>query len=86
MRRITIIMDDNGGFDVEEDGKICNGLAWDEMLGQVALLTVPPLRVRNGYAMKTPGDWAAERNILYPHNPEQAVPTLLLEGPDFCPF
>ena len=75
MRRITIIvMDDNSGFDVEEDGKICDGLCWDEMLGQVALLTVPPSRVRNGYAMKTPEEWAAERGARTQPKPEQDPP------------
>lgn len=82
MRRITIIvMDDNSGFDVEEDGKICDGLCWDEMLGQIAMLTIPPSRVRNGYAMKTPEEWVVERKRLFPPKPEQAIPHLLLEGP-----
>lgn len=77
MRRITIIIDDNG-FDVEEDGKICDGLSWDEMLGQIAMLTMHPSRVGKGFAMRTPAEWAEERNRLSPSDPEQAIPPLLL--------
>lgn len=82
MRRITIIVDDSGCFDVEEDGKICDGLCWDEMLGQIAMLTIPVGRVGKGYAMRTPEEWIEHRNRLFPPKPEQAVPPLLLEGPD----
>lgn len=80
MRRITIIIDDHG-FDVEEDGKICDGLGWDEMLGQVAMLTIPPSRVGKGFAMHTPAEWIALRERTSPPKPEQADPPLLFEGP-----
>lgn len=80
MRRITIIVSDSG-YDVEEDGKICDGLCWDEMLGQVAMLTIPPARVGKGYAMHTPQEWIAQRNRMFPPKPEQAVPPLLIQGP-----
>ena len=59
-RTITITYDDGElgcGWDVHEDGKCCNGLGWDEMLGQVAMLTIPALRVGSGYAMRTPEEW-----------------------------
>lgn len=65
-RTITITYDDEGGcgWDVHENGKCCGGLGWDEMLGQVALLTVPPARVGNGYAMRTPEEWSAHNEAM----------------------
>lgn len=61
MRTITITIEkESSGFDVHENGKCCNGLSWDEMLGQVAMLTIPPYRVGNGFKMQTPEQWAAE--------------------------
>lgn len=80
MRRITIIVSD-GGYDVEEDGKICDGLSWDEMLGQVAMLTITPSRVGKGFAMHTPEEWVDLRARMYGRKPEQAVPPLQIEGP-----
>ena len=59
-RTITITYDDSEhgcGWDVHEDGKCCNGLGWDEMLGQVAMLTIPALRVGRGFDMRTPEEW-----------------------------
>lgn len=51
-----------GGFDVVDgEGRRCDGLSWDEMLGQVAMLTIPPGRVGNGFRMQTREQWAAER-------------------------
>jgi hypothetical protein len=44
-RTITITFTDESGWDVHKDGKCCNGLGWDEMLGQVAVLTMPPARL-----------------------------------------
>ena len=59
-RTITITYDDGEhgcGWDVHEDGKCCNGLSWDEMLGQVAMLTIPASRVGRGFDMRTPEEW-----------------------------
>ena len=67
MRRIVITVDDEGRIDVEENGKICDGLGWDEMLGQVAAMTIP-LRHSNErglFDMRTPEEWAAWRKTAY---------------------
>lgn len=66
MRTLTIEIaepgDERPGFDVvDQHGRRCDGLSWDEMLGQVAMLTIPPARVGNGFAMHTPEEWAAQR-------------------------
>lgn len=63
MRTITITIDDSMGcaFDVHENGKCCDGLSWEEMLGQVAMLTVPPNLIGKGFAMRTPEEWASLR-------------------------
>jgi hypothetical protein len=54
--------DERGMFDVvDHEGRRCDGLSWDEMLGQVAMLTIPPSRVGNGFAMHTPDQWIAQR-------------------------
>jgi hypothetical protein len=49
-------------FDVEQDGKICDGLAWDEMLGQVITLTLQAQPGGRAYPMKTPAEWQDERD------------------------
>lgn len=49
-------------FDVEQDGKVCNGLAWDEMLGQVVTLTLQAQPGGRAYPMATPAEWQAERD------------------------
>jgi len=61
MKEFKIIVDGpNGCFDVEaQDGRVCNGLSWDEMIAQIIFLTIPKERVGNGFAMKTPGEWYA---------------------------
>lgn len=67
MKTLTIEIPEPGdehacGFDVVDgEGRRCNGLGWDEMLGQVAMLTIPPGRVGNGYRMQTREQWEAER-------------------------
>ena len=81
-RTITITFDDEGpgaGWDVQEDGKACNGLCWGEMVEQVITLTIPQSRVGNGYAMHTPEEWAAKYAAR--RQPVQADPPLQLEGP-----
>ena len=83
-RTITITFDDasGAGWDVQEDGKYCDGLCWDEMLGQVAVLTVPTARVGSGYAMRTTEEWAALRadreGRMRLEKPVQADPPLQL--------
>ena len=58
-----------GSFVVEQDGKLHEALAWDEMLGQVVSLTFGQVQQRiarwgnNGlYPMKTPAEWQAEHD------------------------
>lgn len=65
MRRITIEFGEHAvpgcPFDVvDEYGRRCDGLAFDEMLGQVVSLTHPQLG-RAQYQMLTPEDWATRR-------------------------
>lgn len=49
------------GFEViDEYGRTCLGLAWDEFLGQIVALTHPSIG-RPHYRMQTPEAWAAER-------------------------
>lgn len=63
--QITIVMDE-GVFDVvDEAGRCCDGLSWDEMLGQVAMLTMPACRLGKGFRMQTPEEWANERSALH---------------------
>lgn len=58
--------DERGMFDVVDGkGRRCDGLSWDEMLGQVAMLTIPLGRVGNGFAMHTPEQWAAQRDARH---------------------
>lgn len=78
MKPITISIESEDGefpgtFCVEQGGKLTNGLGWDEMLGQIAALTIPAisdrLRINGGavYPMQTQEEWdemaraAAER-------------------------
>ncbi len=66
MKTLTIEIAEPGeercGFDVvDEHGRRCDGLSWGEMLGQVAMLTIPPGRVGNGFRMQTREQWDAER-------------------------
>ena len=87
MRAITITYKEGGcGWDVHEDGKCCNGLSWDEMLGQVAMLTIPTTRVGKGFQMMTPEEWEARNEAMFGKQIKQAEPQLQLEGPDKCPF
>lgn len=52
-----------GSFVIEQGGRICDGLGWDEMLGQLAVITFPRERVARWggtlYPMKTPEERAA---------------------------
>lgn len=83
MRTITITFDhpDVSGWDVEENGRRCNGLCWGEMLEQIAMLTIPMGRVGKGYPMLTPAEWAERDARIFSKKPEQANPPLLLSAP-----
>ena len=86
-RVITITFDDEHGadWDVAENGKCCNGLGWDEMLGQVAMLTIPLSRVGIGYVMRTPQEWAeyrAAQERKFSNGPKQADPPFRLAAPE----
>lgn len=54
-----------GSFVIEQGGKICDGLGWDEMLGQLAVITFPTERVKRWggslYPMETPEEREAKR-------------------------
>ncbi|MGO4171599.1 hypothetical protein [Bosea sp. TAF32] len=54
-----------GSFVIEQGGKICDGLGWDEMLGQLAVITFPTERVNRWggtlYPMETPQEREAKR-------------------------
>jgi hypothetical protein len=60
---ITIFINDEGYLDVSQNGKRCNGLAYDEMIGQVISLTAHLVR-KDGYPMDTPEGWAASRSKI----------------------
>lgn len=60
MRTITITIEDGAcGYDVHENGKCCGGLSWDEMLGHVAMITMPVGRIGIGFRMRTSEEWEA---------------------------
>lgn len=61
MRRIEIIIDDDGMIDVYENGKCCGGLGWDEMVGQIAAMTISKVKVGGLFSMKTKEEWQQER-------------------------
>ena len=53
------VREGNCGFDVViPDGRRCDGLGWDELLGQIAHLTHPQLG-KPRYQMLTPQEWEA---------------------------
>jgi len=81
-RIITITYDDSETgslWDVHENGKCCNGLGWDEMLGQVAMLTMSPERVGKGFAMRTPKEWEEHFSGMALKKLEQAAPPSQLD-------
>ncbi len=85
MRSIVITIGESG-YNVHEDGKHCDGLCWGEMLEQVALLTVPPARVGNGYAMHTNEEWTAIRAKHRKSMTLQERPPLLEASVDVLSF
>jgi hypothetical protein len=64
MRTLTIQYGESSrgcSFDViDEHGRMCDGLGFDEMLGQVVSMTHPKLGTPQ-YRMQTPEQWAEER-------------------------
>lgn len=67
MRTIVITVDDPQkpcGFDVTENGRSCNGLSWDEMIGQIASMTIPATRIGGLFSMRTPEEWKQWRSRL----------------------
>lgn len=67
MREIVITITDENRLDVREGDKYCDGLGWDEMLGQIAAMTLPAERVHkmNGlYPMLTKEEWEARQKAL----------------------
>lgn len=62
MRTITIVVRDVGGFDVSEGTRFCSELTWDEMLGQIARLTMPE---RNPlFHMESRDEWREREDKL----------------------
>lgn len=62
LRTITIEIGPDclpGGFDVVVDDLRCNGLSFDEMLGQVVALTHPKIGAPH-YRMQTAEEWAQQ--------------------------
>lgn len=70
MKPITITLESETGefpgtFMVQQGDKLTNGLSWDEMLGQIASITIGSIALRlqqNGgavYPMRTQEDWDA---------------------------
>lgn len=84
-----------GSFIVEQDGRMAMGLAWDEMLGQIAALTIDQMilrMTRHGrgsdqagiYDMETPEEISAkaERHAEI-HAERNANPPTNDDEPDF---
>lgn len=57
---------------VDEHGRRCNGLAFDELIGQVISLAHPGLRKAH-YPMCTPEEWAAMREPRGKAPPEKSL-------------
>ena len=82
MKPITIRMAKPGElgsdtFYVEQDGKVAVALSWDEMIGQVAALTLNKAvreridRYGGLYRMQTPEELSAERERLFKRRAER---------------
>lgn len=61
---ISIIPLNGGGFEVRRDGLTTGELTWDEMLGQVAAMTIPVDRLPELYTMAEPGEWERQKEQL----------------------
>lgn len=66
MRQIIIEIDGpEGKFNVREGDKHTKGVNWDEMLSQVASMTIPDFIVWRGtYPMLTDAEWEARMIAL----------------------
>jgi hypothetical protein len=64
--RAITIFSTSGGWAVHEGERHSGALSWDEMLGQIASLTLPPQANRIGglFGMRLPEEWAAHRLSL----------------------
>lgn len=69
-RTITIEFYDKGTFNVIQDGKETDELAWDEMLGTVAQLTHPKIG-KSHYPMMTREEWQERERILFSSNHQE---------------
>jgi hypothetical protein len=76
MRQITITISDEGRIDVREGDRYCDGLCWDEMIGQIAAMTMPTTRINQQsgmlYQMLTKEQWA-ERDEMMRKSMQQAI-------------
>lgn len=59
-RVITIVVND-AGFHVHEGEAFAHHLCWDEMLGQIAALTIPFRDRPHLFRMQTPDEMLAQR-------------------------
>lgn len=64
-REIRITIDDEGRLDVWEGDCHTEQLAWDEMLGHIARLTMTPSMCGKGYPMLTGDEWKRRHPSLY---------------------
>lgn len=84
MREIIITVSDDGQLDVREGDRYCDGLAWDEMLGQVAAMTAPVERISkmNGlFTMLNKEEWEAKRNALIESIEQSDVDSIFKDAP-----
>jgi hypothetical protein len=67
--KLTITKDDDlhNSYTVEQDGKICDRLTWDEMIGMIAYTTCPK---GNG--------WTSNDSLFKMHDPKESEPQVSL--------
>lgn len=61
---ISIVPLNGGGFEVRRDGLTTGELTWDEMLGQVAAMTLPDHKRGGLFRMETDAERAARHERL----------------------
>lgn len=69
-REIRITIDDEGRLDVWEGDRHTEQLAWDEMLGTIARLTMKPEMCGTGYPMLTDDEWRRRHPSLHSDHAE----------------